>query len=341
MGDSSDSISALMSPNQSSQDFALRNLDAYRESPDRSLRYAQFTLSVSDTDSIHTNRTSSRSSLEDINLEVDNQQNQTAIKPGNLQLSLILGISEDEKAENRLANAAVLQAAAGNTATFSEDNEFEYLRDKNLRKCISLKSNKTPPSTPGKKKAVRFADALGLDLASIRHVIDMDEPPIVPESAMRNLNLDEERSSANETNFIQVRKLCICFSSPDNSPDFLRRVQERKVVLENCFVDDHKSLVYGKIRVMNMAFHKVVNIRYTMNGWLTYTDVAAVYDSGSNDGATDKFSYSVHIPEYFQFGNSMEFSVMFVSSNQIFWDNNYGSNYRIECYIANEPSKLF
>lgn len=48
-------------------------------------------------------------------------------------------------------------------------------------KSSSLKTNKTPPGTPGGKKIVRFADCLGLDLVDVK--LFLDEIPNVPKSA--------------------------------------------------------------------------------------------------------------------------------------------------------------
>lgn len=50
------------------------------------------------------------------------------------------------------------------------------------QRSSSLKSGKTPPSTP-MKKIVRFADAMGLDLTDIK--VFMDEIPKVPKEAYR------------------------------------------------------------------------------------------------------------------------------------------------------------
>ncbi|ESO13117.1 hypothetical protein HELRODRAFT_93668 [Helobdella robusta] len=345
MGDSSEKVEPPISQiNSTDLDPILKHLqkcDSFTDNSDSAFHYAKFSLSMSDNESIKTNRSSISSmggyEYDDINYPGDHLMK---FEPGNLRLSLILGISEDEKAENRLACANHFQPYSPQSNNFSQDSEFDFLKEKSLRKCISLKSNKTPPTTPTKKKAVRFADALGLDLASIRHVIDLDQPPIVPDYAMRDLNLKSDPIVLLNSQQ-QTRRLCICFSSPENCPDFFKRVQERKVLLENCFVDDNRGLVYGKIRVMNVAFHKSVSIRYTLNSWLTNDDIPARYESSSDDKATDKFAYTIIIPDYFRLGNSLEFSIMYTTANQTFWDNNYGSNYRIECYMTNESNNIF
>ena len=70
-----------------------------------------------------------------------------------------------------------------------EDREFDFLKTENVKRSTSLKTYKTPPGTPSRKKAVRFADALGLDLEDVRHVLNLDDPPNIPASAMKDLKV--------------------------------------------------------------------------------------------------------------------------------------------------------
>lgn len=61
-----------------------------------------------------------------------------------------------------------------------------------LIRSTSLKTGKTPPGTPRGKKIVRFADALGLDLESVRHIVDDGKPYMPPLAAFKGLALDDE-----------------------------------------------------------------------------------------------------------------------------------------------------
>lgn len=56
------------------------------------------------------------------------------------------------------------------------------------------------------------------------------------------------------------RYLTACFSQPGGASNFLQRVADQKVVLENCLVDDTDMLVTGSVRVSNVAFHKKVGL---------------------------------------------------------------------------------
>ncbi len=221
---------------------------------------------------------------------------------------------------------------------YEDDEEFQFLGTEPVRRSTSLKTYKTPPGTP-KKKAVRFADALGLDLESVRHVLNMEDPPLVPRSAMRDLNLDSDslgditgsRGGSSQRSE-GVRYLSACFPQPVNDPNFLRRVRDCKAVLENCLVDDKAMTVSGTVRVANIAYHKQVKIRYTFNNWLTCDDILACYVQNSFDGSTDRFSFTLSVPPYFDVGSRLAFAVMYDAGGQTFWDNNHSRNYVVECY---------
>jgi len=277
------------------------------------------------------------------------------------RLSRILGISADERCEKQLMQGGpvtdeLLQDITSShrfalrprqiNVGQSETTEFDYLDARPIRRCISLKTSKTPPGSPHHKKEVRFADVLGLDLASVKHIRNQEDPPIVPDSATKGLNVDERyfavwplalggRGMAVEPAVQRVRHLCACFAQPGYSPDFSRRVDERRVSLEHCTVDDVLLVIAGTVRVANVSFEKHVAVRYTINGWMTYADEVAKYLQSS--GATDQFTFKIHLPDYFDFSSRMEFSVMYVVDGQTFWDSNFGANYRIECHVEESP----
>jgi protein phosphatase 1 regulatory subunit 3A/B/C/D/E len=205
-----------------------------------------------------------------------------------------------------------------------------------VRRSTSLKSYKTPPDTPRHKKTVRFADALGLDLESVCHIVDKENPPIIPPSAMKYLK--NAILPVESTQFvIGTRYLATYFPQPSSLPDYMSRVHDNKVVLENCVVDDREMTVTGTVRVVNLAFHKRVAVRYTFNEWLTINEVAASYVHKSSDGPTDKFSFTIHVPSWVVTGNRVQFAVLYSVSGQSFWDNNYGCNYIIECRAQTMP----
>jgi len=222
--------------------------------------------------------------------------------------------------------------AASQRSGEDEDDEFDAVAVP--RRSTSLKTGKTPPvASARRKKEVRFADALGLDLESVKHIMNTSEPPIVPASAVKHLMLRSESAD-----FMPYRRrlLHACFSQPGMSRNFAERVLERRVLLETCLVAP--TAIDGVVRVANIAYEKHVFVRYTMNGWLTFTDVLASYVHGSSNSSTDQFRFSIALPNNFGIvGSAVEFSIKYEAGGTgdcVFWDSNYGANYRVECYIT-------
>lgn len=224
----------------------------------------------------------------------------------------------------------------------TESDEFENdERPPRVRRCSSLKTGKTPPGTPGRKKIVRFADALGLDLAECRTYLD--EIPKVPISAYEDLSVDLSESSSdpqliqeiNKFHGIKVDKILMpLFQQPGGQMNFLDLVRDNQVCLENVVVDDPVLLsVKGTVRVRNLDFHKSVHIRYSLNSWKTFADVQATYVDNSCDGFSDKFSFVLYA-HTLSVGQRLEFACRFQSRGCQYWDNNNGANYCFQCLPA-------
>uniref|UniRef100_A0AAR5Q914 CBM21 domain-containing protein n=1 Tax=Dendroctonus ponderosae TaxID=77166 RepID=A0AAR5Q914_DENPD len=207
-----------------------------------------------------------------------------------------------------------------------------------VRRCSSLKTGKTPPGTPGRKKIVRFADVLGLDLADIRTFLD--EVPKVPKSAYNDLS-DVDLSDSSDicpvSHGIQFhgiraeRILVPLFEQPSGLPNFLDLVRDQQVCLENALVEDPiLFLIKGTVRVRNLDFHKSVHIRYSIDSWSTYADVQATYLNNSCDGFSDRFSFRIYA-HTLTIGQKIEFACRFQCKGCQYWDSNGGRNYCFHC----------
>ncbi|KAM7357679.1 glycogen binding subunit 76A isoform 1-T7 [Cochliomyia hominivorax] len=214
------------------------------------------------------------------------------------------------------------------------DDDEDDCRPQRIKRCSSLKTGKTPPGTPGRKKIVRFADVLGLDLADVKTFLN--EIPTIPKSAYEDLEILESEPP------IQLgpksdKLLMPLFQQPGGLPNFLDIVREKLVSLENAAVTDGiNHTITGSVRVRNLDFHKSVHIRYTLDGWRSFADLQANYVENSCDGFSDKFSFiifgnSLHI------GQRLEFAVRFQCKGQQYWDNNYGANYCFQCLPTSAP----
>jgi len=108
-----------------------------------------------------------------------------------------------------------------------------------------------------------------------------------------------------------------------------------------CFIGEHDRTISGIIRVANLCFRKQVTIRYTTNNWVTFDDLIASYVLDSNDGTTDRFSFSVNLPKCIAVGSRLQFAIRYnaLDIGRTFWDNNYGDNYCFECYARSVPTR--
>ncbi|PSN32642.1 hypothetical protein C0J52_13888 [Blattella germanica] len=238
------------------------------------------------------------------------------------------------------------------TAKHIDDDEDDDKTIPRVRRCSSLKTGKTPPGTPSRKKIVRFADVLGLDLADIRTFLD--EIPKVPRSAYEDLECvdipDTSSSSILEDTLSTVLPSCmniksdrclIClFQQPAGLPDFMDRVREEQVCLENAILTDTVSFtICGTVRVRNLDFHKSVHIRYSIDNWETFADLQATYVPNSCDGFSDKFSFTLYAHTV-QIGQRLQFAVRFQCKGVQYWDSNHGANYVFQCLPPTDRSSF-
>lgn len=277
------------------------------------------------------------------------------------QTSPICTIVEEDYDEDKLPLEDEDDVECDASGSDEADDEFQRIP---LIRSTSLKTGKTPPGTPGGKKIVRFADAMGLDLETVKHIVD-DGPYRPPMAAFKALQLDdEERQWLRETRSVKRAPLKInanrspprmvmptckpqlrmLFYQPSCEPaHFFDRVRSSKVCLENCMVDGpdgplDQFRITTLIRVLNIGFEKVVQLRYSTNEWLTFTELPATYVPNSNDGFSDKFTaqFSIAVKagedghQTMMPGQRLVFAIRYLANgNEEYWDNNLGLNYSI------------
>ncbi|XP_015913484.1 protein phosphatase 1 regulatory subunit 3D [Parasteatoda tepidariorum] len=240
----------------------------------------------------------------------------------------IFSVGEEESEESQKENSC--------STCLSPSSEEEIKNSLNhfMKKPI-LKKGKRAISFPAPrregKKVVRFADALGLELESIRFLVQKDLPKIVPSGTQ----FDKKTKLLSGMRKIQ---LVPAFLPPSLSVSFMGRLQKLKVSLHSVSTAD--STVYGIISVINMTFHKTVYVRYTANDWLSHHDELAAYLEGSSAEDTDKFSFTLFCnpSDLNTLGHSLFFAVCYeTAEGETYWDNNDGKNYCIKCEAREIP----
>jgi len=205
------------------------------------------------------------------------------------------------------------------------------------------------PSESLHKKSVHFADMHGLQLETVQHY---DQ---APEFEERRSSLEEFLSKLSAAAAERRAKwtehhtnpasswlcsssvyLLACFELPGSQEELLERVRRCRVALESCSFDDLALAISGIVRVANIAFNKKISVRYSVDHWTTLTDIDGEYVARSNDGPTDRFSFTIILPSVKQFviGSEVEFAIHYVAGDGPsfeFWDSNHGRNYVVRC----------
>ncbi|KAI8520227.1 Protein phosphatase 1 regulatory subunit 3E [Branchiostoma belcheri] len=203
-----------------------------------------------------------------------------------------------------------------------------HQRSKSLREV-----GEKPPPSPTRRKSVRFADALGLELADVKVISNAERelPPEIPAQVLQSLRRSHEELTEATKQFIEKhRYLTPLFNQPGSAREFLGKVFTQAVCLETAVVSD--MTILGTIRVRNLHFEKKVGVRWTYNDWKLCFDTPAEYVHGSSDGTTDKFSFTITAPNNMEVGGKVDLCVRFEIPGNTFWDNNQGQNYVFECF---------
>ncbi|XP_057680187.1 protein phosphatase 1 regulatory subunit 3G [Corythoichthys intestinalis] len=152
------------------------------------------------------------------------------------------------------------------------------------------------PASPHKR--VRFADSLGLSLASVKHFSVLEEPR-VPVRAL---------SGHPAARFTEP-------GDPDS------RVRRLRVCLESVTVT--RFDVRGLVRVLSGCGRPDVGVRYTFDDWLSHVDARALPLDG------DRYEFTIYTPPVTEAGAAVRLAVYLRSDEGEFWDNNDGQNFTL------------
>lgn len=228
------------------------------------------------------------------------------------------------------------------------------------------------PHSPGGccakcKKRVQFADALGLNLASVKHFSEAEEPQVPPavlsrlrSFPMRTQDLEQlpgllaAAASAAPLSAPPPR-LRPLFELPGPSAA-AERLRRQRVCLERvqCSAPSGAE-VTGSGRVLGCPGPRAVAVRYTFTEWRSFLDVPAELqpepaepqpseassggpgDAEQEPGA-ERFHFSLCLPPGLQPqegedadepGAAVHFAICYRCAQGEYWDNNAGANYTL------------
>lgn len=85
------------------------------------------------------------------------------------------------------------------------------------------------------------------------------------------------------------------------------------------------------VAVKNLAYNKVVRVRYTYDNWATYQDADLTYSYTLTGTNNEIWGTTLSIPSS---TSGFQFCVYYQVNGQTYWDNNFGSNYDSSYYRA-------
>ncbi|XP_044032168.1 protein phosphatase 1 regulatory subunit 3G isoform X2 [Siniperca chuatsi] len=191
------------------------------------------------------------------------------------------------------------------------------------------------------RKRVKFADSMGLNLASVKHFSSLEEPQIPSKVLSRHTSFPPQQQDLLDDlcqgfqSSLDTDRLFACFPELREAE---RRVQQLRVCLEKVTITQFD--VRGQIRVFTGCTDIEVGVRYTFNDWLSHVDAQALPVAADQPGLVgERFGFTVYTPPFMDPSSAVHLAVYLKSEEGEFWDNNEGQNYslRYRCMPGTTP----
>jgi hypothetical protein len=244
-------------------------------------------------------------------------------------------------------NTGVIKSAE-NSVTASEEDTDEELRKKPqmvrkksgelVRPALRPPSRRRPSSMPGTpifSKAVHFDS----HLEHVRHFLQVDRPLAVSAGSSP---VDNNYDSDNEYPFPQDDARSGTRSPPyeweiitANFPHDSTSRKSLPVKLEKVWLSPDQKCLLGYVAVSNLAFHKSVVCRFTLDYWKTTSEVAAEYSHEIRPRETplgqDRFCFSIKLADTANLeSKTLFFCLRYSVNGQEYWDNNESANFQVD-----------
>jgi len=258
----------------------------------------------------------------------------------------IVKVYEDKKDEDEDESVYSSPERANDSGFVSDDSTSCYSSRSSSPGRRRRKSSLKSPNFPGHRKSVQFSN--DLEMVCLFECLDapedIGESPqfVVPDS--KDLATEENEKTQVPEEIIYKNGVCL-INIPVFTPfDMMSNVMG----LESIELVDG-SILKGTIQVKNLAYHKSVVIRYTLDNWNTTKEAPAVYTSAVTNGTAfysdvglDLFTFTIDMTSQFNaFNNSlvphfadhpivMSFAIRYEVNHNTYWDNNNTNNFQIE-----------
>ncbi|XP_028279108.1 protein phosphatase 1 regulatory subunit 3C-B-like [Parambassis ranga] len=207
---------------------------------------------------------------------------------------------------------------------------------KPLRPCLSNQQKTVDDGScvgwnqkAGKKRVV-FADTKGMSLTAIHVFSKFDDEPYQNKQEELQFDMTDLETATMDLRINSSRSLVLDFKQPSSDYlDFRNRLIQNSVCLENCSLQERT--LTGTVKVRNVGFEKLVQVRVTYDSWVSFTDIECTFMNnvyGCQD--SDTFAFVLELPAHIPPQNRIEFCICFMVQGQTFWDNNDGKNYTLK-----------
>ncbi|KAF4636074.1 hypothetical protein G7Y89_g2005 [Cudoniella acicularis] len=202
-----------------------------------------------------------------------------------------------------------------------------------LRPSSARRRPSSMPGTPTFSKAVHFDS----HLEHVRHFLQVDRPlavsagssPVEAYESDTEFPFGEDNTTVGRTPPFEWEIIVSNF--PAETPQRLAL----PIRVERVFLSaDNKTLV-GSVAVANLAFHKFVVARFTLDYWKTTSEVVAEFNNDvrqpKNADGFDRFNFNIKLADQANLeAKTMFFCVKYSVNGQEYWDNNNSTNFQVD-----------
>lgn len=187
------------------------------------------------------------------------------------------------------------------------------------------------PGTPTYSKAVHFNE----DIEQVRHFLQIDRPIAVSAGSSPVETYDSESEYPFGYDDGYRSKVPEWEIKLANFPGDTFERKAAPVRVERIFLASDNQTLVGTVAVANIAFHKAVAARFTLDYWKTTSEVACEYNHDvrkkqTNDGY-DRFNFNIKLADQANLeSKTMLLCVRYTVNGQEYWDNNNSMNYQVD-----------
>ena len=201
-----------------------------------------------------------------------------------------------------------------------------------LRPSAMRRRPSSMPGTPTYSKAVHFQDN---SLEHVRHFLQVDRPiavsvgssPVDPYDSENEFPFGDDEPSLRSPPFEWEIRLT-------NFPQFSVERRSLPVWTERVYLSPDTKILEGDVVVRNLAFHKLVVARFTLDYWKTTSEVIAEYNDVRKSQAAhdcDLFTFRIKLEDQANLENkTMFFCIKYGVNGRDYWDNNNSINYQVD-----------